>query len=405
MMKYDLAEYIIGDGRGVVASSGEVFRSIPIKTGHLNMRNRNWRHVYADEHFVYAGMDLADENMCYVPTRNAYHGSNASLYGRPWVRRYMEIGETFSQSAFVIHLNRSNGKPLPNPSNATIDWKGVGSVTIHLLSHLDHYEGFDDVLILEWWGSGIVGNGYPIETYWYAKNLGLVGWADHKWAASLDGGVRNVATGLTDATYHPAALSWFEPNDHPFAPAHPPPTPPPDHEIDWRWSSVTAVSSLGFTNIRAGRSEAQALRGRVRLGDVIEVGYTGGKPIEIAENGQGWNMVRVDGVVGWIGGWFQIEDTDPPDGTPVKPDGEVGAQERRLKELEQLCRDQQNEIAALRSQIETFTTQFPLLRAYALQLARGQLRFYEILSAAIGDHPISKESVQSMIEKIEDAVA
>jgi hypothetical protein len=165
----DLLPYIRGDGRAIRLSSGETCYTERLDNGtFLNRRNANWRHGFADDEYIYFGLDLMNDVECYIPARDAYYGEEGYKYGAPWVKRRMSVGEVFEYQPYVSHHWRLSGH-----STGT---RGRPKNYIKFVAYHKEWRGLRDVVELAWYSRDPEDGAAPHENYFYAKGYGLVGW-------------------------------------------------------------------------------------------------------------------------------------------------------------------------------------------------------------------------------------
>ena len=382
MGRLDLAQYIFGDGRGVVTQNGEVFRTEKISTGYLNLRNRNWRHGHYDESYIYFGADLMSESEVYIPTRKGFYtpSGGAFQYGAPWIKRYMSVGEYFFYQPDVSHLWRHNGAV-----------RQQGRPLVYILVKKRHmkWHGVEDVLELEWWDGGPPGEGKHVESYFYGLRTGLVGWNS------------NPVTGPTNAQFEPAALSWFDPvmtNFH----REPAPEVIPDPVPQGEWERMEVVEfrqAWTDMNVRSGPGTSYPVVGQVQQGSQVWV-----EPLDrrAKTEADGWTWIRVrleaDGEIRWMADEAVLKvpepDTEP---TPIIPEPEP----------------EPGGITETRVQVMIEEAVAPLRRRYALMAVEvAELReLSKLLNKALGTQSgvvdqitIRTDNLHKILEEADDTI-
>jgi hypothetical protein len=166
----DLLPYLRGDGRsyrvGNSRGSFEVFQSQTEGDRFYQVKAWddqsvvNWEGFRSDEEYIRRDVDTS-------PGGDRFYRQ----FDAPWVRRRMAIGQTFTQAKRVQFYRLENCVPIEQFSGDVID-------SIQLVAHHREYTfpardwpavTLPDVVELEWVQGG--------ETYLYARNYGLVGWA------------------------------------------------------------------------------------------------------------------------------------------------------------------------------------------------------------------------------------
>ncbi|HSG17705.1 MAG TPA: M23 family metallopeptidase [Anaerolineae bacterium] len=163
--RIDLLEYVRGDDRlyEVVNARGtqERFQTQRDGSTFYQTKNQNWEEFFFDDDFIYRDVDTSPGAGRY------YRQKDADLpKGSRWLRRRMAEGETYTQARQVqFYMKNSGAKSAANSGGVTD--------TIKFVKHHKKHKfqtgiELDDVIELLWV------NGR--ETYFYAKNYGLVGW-------------------------------------------------------------------------------------------------------------------------------------------------------------------------------------------------------------------------------------
>jgi hypothetical protein len=170
LVELDLVNYLRGDGRtyrvGNSRGSFEVFQSQTEGDRFYQVKAWddqsvvNWEGFRSDEEYIRRDVDTS-------PGGDRFYRQ----FDAPWVRRRMAIGQTFTQAKRVQFYRLENCVPIEQFSGDVID-------SIQLVAHHREYTfpardwpavTLPDVVELEWVQGG--------ETYLYARNYGLVGWA------------------------------------------------------------------------------------------------------------------------------------------------------------------------------------------------------------------------------------
>ena len=168
----DVLEYIKGDGRQYeVRNASDGQERFQIREDGLTfylVKNNHWEKFFYDNDFVYRDIDTSPGNGRYYRLTDPDRS-----YGSRWLRRKMAPGQTYTQPRRVQFYNAADGSPSPANSGNVVD-------TIKLVAHHDSYQfptgvEIDDVLEIHWINSE--SDHTPREKYYYAKGLGMVGWA------------------------------------------------------------------------------------------------------------------------------------------------------------------------------------------------------------------------------------
>jgi murein DD-endopeptidase MepM/ murein hydrolase activator NlpD len=168
----DVLDYVRGDGRQYEVrnafDSQERFQSREDGLTFYLVKNNHWEKFFYDNDFIYRDIDTSPGGGRYYrltdPDRQV---------GSRWLRRKMAPGQTYTQPRRVQFYNAADGSPSAANSGNVID-------TIKLVTHHDRYTfqtgmEVDDVLEFHWVMNE--NDDTPREKYFYAKGLGLVGWA------------------------------------------------------------------------------------------------------------------------------------------------------------------------------------------------------------------------------------
>ncbi len=174
----DLLPYIKGDGTiyqmKVIWQGQEHSQQMQTQTGYGNafylVKNNEWEEFYFDSEYIHRGIDTSPGNGMYYWQRQ-----NALETKARWCLRIRAAGQTYERNPLVTFYDKNTGLKLANPaSDYRRSW-------LRLAKHhasWRHPQGampFADVVELHWLlkPDAIT----PAETYFYAKNYGLVGWS------------------------------------------------------------------------------------------------------------------------------------------------------------------------------------------------------------------------------------
>ena len=161
----DLLGYLRGDGRAyrVTNADGgsEVFQTQAEGDRFYQVKAWSDLSVVNWEEFIVAG-DLIGRDVDTSPGGGRFY----RLFGAPWVRRWMRVGESFTRPKRVQFYQTHDCAPLAAYSGDVTD-------TITLVARHEHYTfrtlmSLPDVVELRWEQGG--------ERYWYAEDWGLVAW-------------------------------------------------------------------------------------------------------------------------------------------------------------------------------------------------------------------------------------
>ena len=162
----DLLPFLRGDGRQyeIKTAWGSQERvHTQVDGGYFyHVKNAQWEQFFFDDNFIYRDVDCSPGNGRF------YRMKDADLpRGSRWLRRFMAVGEAFTQSRNVQFYNKATGaKSDANSGNVTDTMKLIAH---HATHRFPTGIELNEVIELEWV------NGR--ERYFYAKNYGLVGWA------------------------------------------------------------------------------------------------------------------------------------------------------------------------------------------------------------------------------------
>lgn len=168
---YDLLPYMRGDGRAYRIRANiqgnvteEILHTITEGNTFYQVKNNHWEQLFADNDFIYRGIDTSpDQNRYYLLTDHDLDDRSR------WIPRHMIIGQSYLRHPHVQFFHKHNCEPDPNNS-------GHHSSNITLTAHYNQWTSnyghtLQDVISLTW-ADGL-------ETYYYAKHHGLVGWQSH----------------------------------------------------------------------------------------------------------------------------------------------------------------------------------------------------------------------------------
>ena len=162
----DLLDYVRGDGRQYEVrnafGSQERFQTQVNGSCFYLVKNAQWEQFFFDNDFIYRDIDTSPGAGRYYRLKDPDRS-----HGSRWLRRRMAVGDTLTQKRHVQFYNKKDGTPSTDNSGHVED-------TIKLVAIHDKYKfetgvEVEDVIELLWV------NGK--EKYFYAKGLGMVGWA------------------------------------------------------------------------------------------------------------------------------------------------------------------------------------------------------------------------------------
>jgi hypothetical protein len=167
----DLLPYVKGDGRQYEvqnASGGqERFHTREDGLTFYLVKNIHWEQLFYDNDFIYRDIDTSPGGGRYYRLTDPDRES-----GSRWLRREMAPGQAYTQHRRVQFYNAADGSTSSANSGNVTD-------TIKLAAHHKRYKfptgkEIPDVLELHWVKNEA--DHTPKEKYFYARNLGLVGW-------------------------------------------------------------------------------------------------------------------------------------------------------------------------------------------------------------------------------------
>lgn len=135
-----------------------------------NEFHAEWEELWMDQNYVYRGTDTSPGNGQYYTLREG------GFYGSKWSPRYWKVGDVFERNPQVTFYKKSDCEVLYDypfrswlklvayyPEYTFSDPVKLDQITVH------------EVIELAWL---LEKNGQPEERYFYARDLGLVGWTN-----------------------------------------------------------------------------------------------------------------------------------------------------------------------------------------------------------------------------------
>lgn len=169
--KVDLLEYMKGDGRlyevQMRPEGSQARHQTQTSNGHFfHTKGENtaeWEELWATSHFIMRGSDTSPGNGEY------YTLFDGDQPGSKWAARFMAVGETFERNPLVVHARKGDCQEVKR--GTVRSWLKL--VAVH--SSFQFFTGItlSDVVELAWLQTP---TGPVLETYFYAKSFGLVGW-------------------------------------------------------------------------------------------------------------------------------------------------------------------------------------------------------------------------------------
>jgi hypothetical protein len=164
----DLAQYLCAPGptyllSGIGTEHCQLQRE---PSGYVyQVKNGNAETLWFDSTYIYRGLDTSPNE------HEVYAQFTGDVYGAPWARRFMNIGEAFQRTPTIRWWKR-NGEALPQRTASVIDW-------IRLVRHYPSFQSpfgitVLDVIELHWLPTN-AGGTPALESYFYARGVGLVG--------------------------------------------------------------------------------------------------------------------------------------------------------------------------------------------------------------------------------------
>ncbi|MCI0394945.1 MAG: M23 family metallopeptidase, partial [Chloroflexi bacterium] len=129
----------------------------------FHTKDGEWEELWADNRHIFRGTDTSPGNGEYYTLRDG------TVYGSKWAERRMAVGETFERNPVVINFGKNGCQELRRGSFRS--WLKL--VAVHPTYTFFTGVKLQDVIELAWLGSL---TGEPLETYFYSKGIGLVGW-------------------------------------------------------------------------------------------------------------------------------------------------------------------------------------------------------------------------------------
>jgi len=171
---YDMADFMLGDGRLYEVwhsndsqarhqSQGVIERFYHTKGDEIKAE---WEELWATEGFIMRGTDTSPGNDMYYTLRDD------GQYGSRWSPRRWRPGDIYERNPHVTFYYKNNCQPVVGGNGMQQSWL--------------RFEAYYPVYAF---GSGIVlsnvielawllqPNGQPVESYFYARDYGLVGWS------------------------------------------------------------------------------------------------------------------------------------------------------------------------------------------------------------------------------------
>ena len=168
----DVLEYIKGDGRQYevrnAAGGQERFHIREDGLTFYLVKNHHWEQFFYDNDFIYRDIDTSPGSGRYYrltdPDRQ---------WGSRWLRRKMVPGQTYTQVRRVQFYHAADGSTSRENSGSVTD-------TIKLVARHEKYKfqtGVEIADVLEFHWVNSEADHAPKEKYFYARGLGMVGWA------------------------------------------------------------------------------------------------------------------------------------------------------------------------------------------------------------------------------------
>ena len=168
---FDMAAFMIGDGRlyEVMHSSGSQARhqtqTSMTRFYHTkgNEFGAEWEELWVGGNLIFRGTDTSPGNDQY------YTLYENGLAGSAWSPRYWSVGEIYERNPYVVFYRKDDcGIVASGYQRSWLRFEGYYP-TYTFKSGLR----LNDVVELTWL---LQKNGQPIESYFYARSYGLVGW-------------------------------------------------------------------------------------------------------------------------------------------------------------------------------------------------------------------------------------
>jgi hypothetical protein len=180
---FDMADFIVGDGRLY-----EIWQYIASSGGETQARHQTqfeeqrfyhtkgndilaqWEELWLDDDYVYRGTDTSPGADLYYTLRED------GQYGSRWSPRYWRIGDVFERNAWVTFYTKGN---------CVANYEFPQRTFLRFVAYYPEYTfdaggpdpiSVEEVIELTWL---LVEDGQPEERYFYARDFGLVGWANN----------------------------------------------------------------------------------------------------------------------------------------------------------------------------------------------------------------------------------
>ncbi len=172
--RIDLLPYVKGDGRVYQVKSlinghegHETFQTQNAGTRFYQVKNNQWEELWAADGYIWRGLDTSPGNGRYYALHD--YGPTGPV-GSRWCRQQMAVGERFQRQPWVQFYRKADCARQAENSGPTSDW-------ILMAAAYPSYTFLTgvtvvDVVELQW----LSGAGTLLERYFYARDLGLVGW-------------------------------------------------------------------------------------------------------------------------------------------------------------------------------------------------------------------------------------
>ncbi len=214
---FDMADYIVGDGRLY-----EVWQWIASENKSTQARHQTqfdgprfyhtkgiptaeWEELWMDDEFVYRGTDTSPGGERYYTLREG------GRYGSRWSPRHWRVGDVYERSPQVTFYGKSN-------CDAIFDF--AQRSWLKFVAYYPEYTfdtGHPDpitvrgVIELAWL---LIEDGQPEERYFYARDFGLVGWANNNGDFSRISEIHQSDSGLPNNTRE--VISCLNTGDRPI---------------------------------------------------------------------------------------------------------------------------------------------------------------------------------------------
>lgn len=171
----DMLPYLMGDGRiyqmRVMWQGQEHSQQMQTQadgdTFYL-VKNSEWEQLFVGSDHILRGIDTSPGNGLYYWQRRNVTESSA-----PWCPRRWAVGGLYERNPLVTFYRKDTGYPVPDPA------PGYRRSWLRYSNHYSSWRSsrgglsFSDVAEFQWLLSPA---GTPAETYYYARDIGLVGW-------------------------------------------------------------------------------------------------------------------------------------------------------------------------------------------------------------------------------------